>query len=163
MRHSGKRKWPIVEREVERVWRMRVVVDLRGGWLGGFSVGSLLEERMRREEEDMVGGFGGVASWRRRRWWWWWIGWKIACSWIQGEKVSCVLRQISCTFRGSEGDVAFFFPFSPESSSPNFQNRIQRLSSTNAMNPFFFVTLLAKNCGCATMKLKYASGGAGLD
>lgn len=111
MRHSGKRKWPIVEREVERVWRIRVVVDLRGGWLGGFSVRSLGEEG-RREEEDMVGGFGGVASWRRR-WWWWWIGWKIACSWIQGEKVSCVLRRISCTFRGSEGDVAFFAPFFP--------------------------------------------------
>lgn len=79
MRHSGKRKWPIVEREVWRVWRMRVVVDLRGGWLGGFSVRSLLEEGRREEEEDMVGGFGGVASWRRRGWS---IGWKFACSWI---------------------------------------------------------------------------------
>lgn len=60
--------------------------------------------------------------------------------------------------------MSLFFPlFPPESSSPKSQNRIQRLSSTNAMNPFFFVTLLAKNCGCATMKLKYASGGAGLD
>lgn len=82
MRHSGQRKWPIVEREVERVWRMRVVVDFRGGWLGGFSVRSLLEEgRREEEEEDMVGGFGGVASWRRW-WWWWWMGWKVACSWI---------------------------------------------------------------------------------
>lgn len=61
------------------------------------------------------------------------------------EKVSCGLRRISCTFRGSEGDVAFFPPFPPESSSPKSQNRIQRLSSTSAMNPFFFVTLLAKN------------------
>lgn len=78
MRHSGKRKWPIVEREVWRVGRMRVVVDLRGGLLGGFSVRSLGEEG-RREEEDMVGGFGGVASWRRRGWR---MGWKIACSWI---------------------------------------------------------------------------------
>lgn len=115
MRHSGKRKRPVVEREVERVWRMRVVVDLRGGWLGGFSVRSLLEEGRREEgeEEDMVGGFGGVASWRRRRWWW--MGWKIACSWIQGEKVSCMLRRIflHVSFRGSEGDVAFVLPFSP--------------------------------------------------
>lgn len=118
MRHSGKRKWPIVEREVWRVWRMRVVVDLRGGWLGGFSVRSLLEEGRREEEEDMVGGVGGVASWRRW-WWWWWIGWKIACSWIQGEKVSCVLRRISCTFRGSEDDVAFFAPLFPPESSPS--------------------------------------------
>lgn len=80
MRHSGKRKWPIVEREVWRVWRIRVVVDLREGWLGGFSVRSLLEEGRREEEEDMVGGVGGVASWRRRRGWR--IGWKFACSWI---------------------------------------------------------------------------------
>lgn len=62
MRHSGKRKWPIVEREVWRVWRIRVVVDLRGGWLGGFSVRSLLEEGRMEEEEDMVGEFDGVAS-----------------------------------------------------------------------------------------------------
>lgn len=92
MRHSGTRKWPIVERDVWRVWRMRVVVDLRGGWLGGFSVRSLLEEG--RREEDMVGGFGGVASWRRTGWR---TGWKIACSWIQGEKVSllCVAADFS--------------------------------------------------------------------
>lgn len=90
MRHSGKRKWPIVEREVERVWRMRVVVDFRGGWLGGFSVRSLLEEG--RREEDMVGEFGGVASWRR---WWWWIGWKVACSWIETAKVFlCVAADV---------------------------------------------------------------------
>lgn len=160
MRHSGKRKWPIVEREVERVWRMRVVVDLRGGWLGGFSVRSLLEEGRMEEEEDMVGGFGGVASWRRR---WWWMGWKVACSWIQGEKVSCVLRRISCTFRGSEDDVAFFAPFFPQRVVPPTSKSHPATIEHECHESLLLVTLLAKNCGCATMKLKYASGGAGLD
>lgn len=116
MRHSGKRKWPIVEREVERVWRMRVVVDLRGGWLGGFSVRSLLGEgsREEEEEEDMVGGFGGVASWTRRRWW---MGWKVACSWIEMEKVFlCVAADFLARFVVAKVMPLLFFPFPPESS-----------------------------------------------
>lgn len=42
-------------------------------------------------------------------------GWggKLHALGFRWRRSSCVLRRMSCTFRGSEDDVAFVLPFSP--------------------------------------------------